>query len=84
MSRVQIYHSSFARYSLHREVMPILAWNHGATCEWCGNVSHDHNGKARLFKYSREDDSRSDIHYVDGLFCSVSCMRTYHDVKETP
>ena len=81
----QIYHSAFARYTLSRETVRILAWNHAATCRNCGGVSHDHNGKPRLFKYSREDDSYgSSIHYVPGEFCSVSCMRQYHDVTETP
>lgn len=64
-----ISRDSFARQELHREtVLP-----HGATCKWCGNT----NGKGSLYQYSVESDSgrRSDIPY---LFCSVGCMRDYH------
>ena len=80
----QIYHSSFARYTLYREVVHILAWNHSATCANCGSTSHDHNGKPRLFKYSYEDDSYgAHKSYVEKEYCSVSCMRSYHNIQET-
>jgi hypothetical protein len=82
----QIYHSSFARYTIDREVIHLPSWpNDTRTCTNCGNLSYDHNEKPRLFKYSRSSDGYgARINYIDGQFCSVSCMRQYHDYTETP
>jgi hypothetical protein len=81
----QIYHSAFDRYTLYRETVRILAWNHDATCENCGNVSHSHTGTPRLFKYLQESDGYgARIAYIPGEFCSVSCMRSFHERTETP
>ena len=62
----------FAREELHRKTV-----NPGNnTCDWCGNLNrHD-----KLFQYYVEPDR---INYqkndIDGLFCSIGCMRSYHD-----
>ena len=81
----QIYHSSFARYTVDREVIHLPAWpGDTRTCTNCGSVSHSAHGAPRLFKYSHTDDSNARVNYIDGQYCSVSCMRSYTNRVETP
>lgn len=46
-------------------------------CEWCG--THAKGPQARLFQYGYERDGLATRpEPVKGLFCSISCMRSYH------
>lgn len=58
----------FAREALHRKTV-----HTDNTCSWCGQNYH-----SRLFVYYIESDNmrRSNI---DGYFCSIGCMRAYHN-----
>ena len=71
MSRlVQINRDPFARSTLMREVINTRIF----TCRWCGSNHH-----GRLFAYVvQSDDGRK--WPLRGLFCSVGCMRIYHDL----
>ena len=81
----QIHHSSFARYTLYRETVRIMAWNHDATCDNCGSTAHDRAKHPILYKYSTVlDGFGARINYIPGAYCSVSCMRAYNDLTETP
>jgi len=64
---VQISHDGFARQSISRECVETKE-----TCSWCG--SKRKTGK--LFQYSveKDDGARSDT--INGLFCSMPCMKT--------
>ena len=44
------------------------------TCSWCGSKRRE---TGRLFRYYVERDSGRDSD-INGLFCSVGCMRVYH------
>lgn len=60
----------FARQELHR-----ISVTTKQTCRACGA-----NRKGKLYQYSIERDSlRRNSNDLSGLFCSVSCMRQYHD-----
>jgi len=69
----QIYHSSFGRYSLMRRRA-----NKGkdGRCVNCGSPSK--------WQYAYEDDARDRNNWQEHSFCSVSCMRSYHNIEETP
>lgn len=64
----------FARETLTRTVCRTLSSPGFSeqTCSWCGS-NHHH----RLFRYYIEPDAGQQ-HPIDGLFCSVGCMRIYH------
>lgn len=64
----------FARQELHRETHPVPA-NHGG-CNFCGQLRQSRRGTTSLFKYSVESDTGR-THWIDGLYCSVSCLRAY-------
>jgi hypothetical protein len=66
---IQIYHSSFARYALMRRAAK-------GECQNCGQ-------KAK-YNYGYESDSNSRTDWQKESFCSVSCMRQYHSIEETP
>lgn len=68
MSRL-ISRDPFAREEVRREA--VTATLQG--CRWCGGTS----GQRNLYRYHVESDGgrRST---VPGLFCSISCMRSYH------
>lgn len=75
MSRL-ISRDPFARTELHRENYALLP-NEACTCSWCGQRRATN---PPLFKYSIVGDGTSRrINYLKGAFCSVSCMRAYHD-----
>jgi hypothetical protein len=69
---IQIYHSSFARYALMREKA-----RKGETCAECGQ-------KAKYRYRYENDDSARNAFWQKESFCSVSCMRQYHSIEETP
>ena len=73
----QIDRDPFARRTLCRENVQRSGFSGTRECSWCGGV----NKAGGLFKYHWHNDgilcgNRDDI--VPGLFCSVSCMRSYH------
>jgi hypothetical protein len=71
---VQINRDPFARASLVRRQTSRLI----SGCDWCGNW----NGYGKLFEYGTEPDSlRNDIFWHKGLFCSLQCHDTYHEVR---
>lgn len=79
MALTQVNHDAFSRTSLMREVVKLDRFTHGS-CQNCGRRSFDANRNPRLFRYYTEPDSYrvGRPHPIDGLFCSISCMRTYH------
>lgn len=64
-----ISRNPFAREEMHRELIPI---EDRPTCSFCSQIAK--------FRYFIEPDSvtyrRNDI---SGQFCSIGCMRSYHD-----
>lgn len=67
---VQISHDPFAREAITREIVRTTE-----TCDWCGRS----NEKGRLFRYYVEPDRIvCRQHEIQGLFCSVECMRIYY------
>ena len=70
----------FARTELHSEYVPksALIWHDQiGSCKECGNRSK----RGGLYRFHIEHDDyiagrRNSV--IKGLFCSVSCMRTYH------
>jgi len=69
----------FARTEIHRRREYDSRGVHTpADCSWCGRVKETRSGHKYLFRYSIESDGgrKSDI---TGRFCSVSCMRAYHE-----
>jgi hypothetical protein len=74
LSRNPFAHSIFIRRTVRYEP------NRSVTCSWCGQkgrVGHWH----RPFQYgTRQDDNNApltDRAYVDRVFCSVGCFRSY-------
>jgi hypothetical protein len=67
----QLARDPFARNDLvHREV---AARQDG--CDWCGQL----NRRGRLFEYGNWWDGWR-IDWFRGTFCSVGCMRSYHNI----
>jgi len=64
---VQISHDGFARQPISRECVETKE-----TCSWCG--SKRKTGK--LFQYSVEKDDGASSNPINGLFCSMPCMKT--------
>jgi len=63
----------FAREEIHRERIYI---GHGM-CRWCGRVNNGTNGRRWLFQYRVESDGGRSNN-IEGLFCSIGCMRDFH------
>jgi len=74
MSRL-ISRDPFARTELHssRDYSNLL----GCGCAWCGQRPETPSGQSYLNVYTIEHDGgrREEL---TGRFCSVSCMRSYH------
>jgi hypothetical protein len=58
----------FARTELHKTAVKTTL-----TCDWCGQKRKD----GKLYQYRNESDGGR-TGYIPGLFCSISCMRSYH------
>lgn len=71
MSRM-VARDPFARTELHSEIV------YDRTCKWCGGFKTTSGGKQFCYRYRSESDGgrKSDI---PGNFCSVTCMRAYHE-----
>lgn len=64
----------FAREELHKEVVYT-----SCTCKWCGQIKTTKKGKSFLYQYNIQPDSiRNIVNNIEGLFCSISCMKTYY------
>ena len=70
-----ISRNPFAREEIHRRT--VLLFNSGVTCRWCGNVRVTRKGVRTLYGYRIESDAGR-CAPIEGLFCSVGCMRAYH------
>ena len=57
----------FARWELHKRLHPS-----NDSCRWCEAI-----GRVYQFEIHHDDKNKPDV--VRGLFCSVSCMRDYHN-----
>lgn len=68
----QVSRDPFARTSLHRFS---VAYGPNQTCSWCGNVR---TTNPRLYRYETHHDGGR-AYPVKGVFCSISCMRSYHN-----
>lgn len=76
---VRIKHYPFARLTLYREVVVVKALQE-PTCESCGGQLLRISGRATLFRYyTQADDSTQEPVALDKLFCSIDCMRGYHE-----
>lgn len=71
MSYTVISHDAFARYELIRQTVET-----SSSCTWCGNRR---NG-GKLFQYGTLDDGVYTYpNWQRAYFCSISCMRMYHE-----
>lgn len=70
----------FARQTLMRETVRCgLDTFHNATCQNCGSTSDTPRANyRRLFRYIISPDAGRD-NPIKGLFCSIECMRPYHN-----
>jgi hypothetical protein len=70
----------FAREELYRTT--VEAGNQ--TCSWCGQTRViAKTGNKFLFQYFIKRDGvirRQNV--IEGLFCSINCMRTHHALRE--
>lgn len=81
----QIYHSSFGRYTLYREVVYLVTDKD--KCANCGGSHWTPIRRYHLFRYAYQTDDRNGNPMEDAqdkLFCSVGCMRSYYGIEETP
>lgn len=47
-------------------------------CAFCGCYRSTPSGREFLYQYRTENDSGR-THDISGLFCSVGCLRAYHN-----
>ena len=67
MSRIKLGRDSFARHDVRKE------YTSGKECSWCGNTDK------RMFMIVIDRDSiRPDKTSLDGEFCSMACVKSYH------
>ena len=67
----QISHDAFARRSLLRDSVET-----SKSCDWCGRAKK----AGKLFVYSIEGDGfGARPNAIKGYFCSIQCMRSYHN-----
>ncbi len=64
-------HCPYGRFSVVRDLVPE---GERPDCFWCGSAP----GR---FRYGIEADAGCRTAFWHGAFCSVSCFRSYHDVK---
>lgn len=67
---------SFARQETHKERVYTVAG-----CQWCGQKKRTRSGPSGqfyLYRYSIENDAGRKSS-INGLFCSLDCMRSYHN-----
>ena len=60
-------------YSLERDRHYVT----GQTCMFCGGVRETPKHRKYLYKYS-VSSPMGRIEYINGIFCSIQCMRAYH------
>lgn len=65
-------HDAFARHELVRRVSD----NH-SDCDWCGRQRNGSDNPRGLYQYGIRADDSGRVNEIRGLFCSVSCMRSY-------
>ena len=69
-----ISHDAFGRFTIYRETVFTVA----KTCEFCGNAKKTPKGTPYLYKYYVENDGITARKIpLKGLFCSISCARSY-------
>lgn len=68
--RAIVNHDPFARQSLVRYTYP----SHKA-CDNCGQSPRTHG----IFRYAMSPDDSSREYDISGAFCSIGCMRQYHN-----
>lgn len=62
----------FARQETHKRSVKTKE-----SCAFCGCKKQN----SRLYQYSVEHDGiRNQTTTIDGLFCSIGCMRAYHHI----
>ena len=67
---VSVSRDPFAREDIVRETVET-----SNTCDWCGNMRRG----GKLFRYGIQPDSiNGRVNWIDGLFCNIGCMRSYH------
>lgn len=68
-----IKHDAYARQELWRTSIK----RGTRTCDWCGG----HAAFNRLYQYHIEPDASNQKNILKGLFCSIHCLRAYHDIN---
>jgi hypothetical protein len=69
---VQIARDPFARHDvIRRQEQP----GQLQRCAWCGNRNHND----KLYRYGVWEDGGR-VRFQRELFCSVGCMRSYHNI----
>ncbi|MET4190607.1 MULTISPECIES: hypothetical protein [unclassified Bradyrhizobium] len=68
---VSVGRDPFARFDLERTQVEAPAYMKG--CDWCDNA----NQWRSLFKYRHNSDGGRKTE-INGKFCSIGCMRSYH------
>jgi hypothetical protein len=64
----------FAKKEMHKERL-----YSNKTCGFCGQTKETKNKRKYLFQYRIEPDSiGSRKNIINGLFCSIACMKDYH------
>lgn len=65
----------FAREEIHRRAVQCAG--KGSECQWCGRVRESRKGVRTLYEYRVESDGGR-VSVIEGLFCSIGCMRAFH------
>jgi hypothetical protein len=73
----QVSRDPFGRRALMRRALRPVDLTEGETCGWCGQ-RNGHNG---LYQYGWSDDQRATVQPIPGQFCSLPCLRSYHDME---
>ena len=47
-------------------------------CDWCGTTKRTKRGRPYAYRFTVESDAGRTSE-IPGTFCSVSCMRTFHE-----
>lgn len=63
----------FARTELHK-----TRFTTSAGCNWCDRTKRTKAGTPYLYQFENQSDGGRN-YTITGLFCSVSCMRAYHN-----
>lgn len=78
----QLSRDPFARESLHARRVTAPSGDMGHMdrlycCDYCGTTKRTKRGRPYAYRFTVESDAGRTSE-IPGTFCSVSCMRTFH------